>query len=142
MKVLKFQKLKDDAKIPTFAHVEDAAFDIYSSEEVTLKMGEVRAIETGISSEIPEGHYVSFEGRSGLAYKNGIAVLGGIIDAGYRGEWKVILVNLGQGDLLLEKGERIAQGILHKLEKFKIEETKVLSDSSRGVGGFGSTGRK
>lgn len=142
MKVLKFLKLNETAKIPTFAHTDDAAFDIYSNTETNLKVGEIKAIETGIASEIPNGHYVSLEGRSGLAFKNGIGILGGIIDAGYRGEWKVILINLGKEDVVLEKGERIAQGIIHKLENIKIEEAEMLSDSTRGSGGFGSTGRK
>ncbi|HTK03349.1 MAG TPA: dUTP diphosphatase [Alphaproteobacteria bacterium] len=139
---LKFQLLNANAKLPSFAHEDDAAFDIYSSESVILKKKEFKAIETGIASEIPVGFYVSFEGRSGLAVRNGIAVLGGIIDAGYRGEWKVILINLGSENLKIEKGDRIAQGIIHKLEKVKISESKSLSSSERGINGFGSTGKK
>jgi dUTP pyrophosphatase len=139
---LKFQLLSSDATLPAYAHDDDAAFDIYSSESLILKKGEFKPVSTSVSSEIPKGYYVSIRGRSGLAFNNGIDVLAGVIDAGYRGEWKVIIANLGREDLKIGKGERIAQGILTELPKVKIVEVKKLSDSKRGKKGFGSTGKK
>jgi dUTP pyrophosphatase len=140
-KVLKFQILENSAKIPQFAHDDDAGFDIFSNEKVTIKKGSIYGVSTGISSEIPKGYFVSIRDKSGLAIKDGIHVMGGVIDAGYRGEWKVILVNLGKKAFKVEKGNKIAQGILEELVKVKIIETTVLKSSKRGKGGFGSTGK-
>jgi dUTP pyrophosphatase len=141
MKVLKFQLLDNSAKLPEFAHTDDAGFDIFSNEDVKISKGKVYGVSTGISSEIPKGCFVSIRDKSGLAIKDGIHVMGGVIDAGYRGEWKVILVNLGEKDFIIEKGNKIAQGILEKLEKVKIVKTKSLTSSKRGEKGFGSTGK-
>lgn len=139
-KVLKFQLLNKFAKLPQFDHADDAGFGIYSSEERILKNFEYYAISTGISSEIPNGHFVSFRDRSSMAIK-GLHVMGGVIDAGYRGEWKIIMINLSGSDYKIEIGDKIAQGILQKLEKFEIKKVKTLSETKRGAGGFGSTGR-
>lgn len=141
MKVLKFQLLNKSAKLPEFAHNDDAGFDIFSNENVILRKGKVYGISTGISSEIPKGYYVSVRDKSGLAINNGIHTLGGVFDAGYRGEWKIILVNLGKEDFEIEKGNKIAQGILTKLVETNIVVVKTLKFSKRGKGGFGSTGK-
>lgn len=141
MKVLKFKLLDKSAKLPEFAHNDDAGFDIFSNENLILPKGKVYGVSTGISSEIPIGHYVSVRDKSGLAIKNGIHTLGGVIDAGYRGEWKIILVNLGKEDFEIEKGNKIAQGILTKLVKTNIAVAKTLKSSQRGISGFGSTGK-
>lgn len=140
-KGLKFQLLDEYAKLPMFDHVDDAGFGIYSSEENVLKNFEYHAISTGISSEIPKGHFVSIRDRSSMAIK-GLHIMGGVIDAGYRGEWKIIMINLSGADYKIEVGDKIAQGILQKLEKFEIKKVKILSETKRGTGGFGSTGRK
>lgn len=140
-KVLKFQLLNNNAKLPQFDHIDDAGFGIYSAEEKVLKNFEYFAVATGISSEIPKGHFVSIRDRSSMAIK-GLHVMGGVIDAGYRGEWKVIIINLTGSDYKIEIGDKIAQGILQKLENFEIKKSKSLSNSIRGTGGFGSTGRK
>lgn len=139
---LKFKLLDPQAKLPSYAHEGDAAFDIYSIEKVTLGKGKTIPIKTGVASEIPAGYFISFRGRSGLAAKNSIDVLGGVIDATYRGEWMVILTNLGKTSYKIEKGERIAQGILHPAPSVKIVEVKKLSNSIRGENRFGSSGRK
>jgi len=140
-KVLKFQTLNGSAKIPQFAHDDDAGFDIFSNEDVTISKGKIYGVSVGISSEIPKGCYVSIRDKSGLAINDGIHVMGGVIDAGYRGEWKVILINLGKKNFKVEKGNKIAQGILEELVKTKIVKTTILKSSKRGIGGFGSTGK-
>lgn len=139
---LKFKLLDPQAKLPAYAHQGDAAFDIYSIESVNLKKGETHPVKTGVASEIPAGYFVSFRGRSGLAAKSSIDVLGGVIDATYRGEWMVILTNLGKTSYKIEKGDRIAQGILHPVPPVKIVEVKKLSETIRGGSGFGSSGKK
>src|SRR3990172_6438298 len=129
---LKFKRLTKNVKLPSFAYTSDAGFDVYSIESKTLSKNEKYAFSTGISSEIPQGFFVSLRDKSGLAANHGLHVLGGVIDSGYRGEWKVILINLGDLHYKVEKGEKIAQGILHKLSKVKIEEVRKQSNSKRG----------
>lgn len=141
MSILKFKKLHADAVIPKYDHPDDAGFGIYSLEEKILKPMEYYAVATGISSEIPNDYFVSFRDRSSMAVK-GLHVMGGVIDAGYRGEWKVILINLSGADYKIEVGDKIAQGILQSAKQAKIEIVEDLSNTSRGEGGFGSTGRK
>lgn len=138
--ILKFKLLNKDSILPSFDHADDAGFGIYSYEEKILKPMEFVGISTGISSEIPSGHFVSLRDRSSMAIK-GLHVMGGVIDAGYRGEWKVVMINLGNTEYKILKGDKIAQGILQKLEKFEIKNTNLLSETKRGSGGFGSTGR-
>lgn len=139
--ILKFKKLHQDAAIPSYAHDDDAGFGIYSTEEKVLKPMEFYAVATGISSEIPNEYFVSIRDRSSMAVK-GLHVMGGVIDAGYRGEWKIIIINLGKEDYKIEVGDKIAQGILQSAKQPKIEIVEDLSDTTRGSGGFGSTGRK
>ncbi len=139
--VLKFKKLHETAVVPSYAHTDDAGFGIYSIEEKVLKPMEYYAVATGISSEIPNDYFVSVRDRSSMAVK-GLHVMGGVIDSGYRGVWKVIMINLGKEDYKIEVGDKIAQGILQNAKQPKIEIVEDLSDSSRGKGGFGSTGRK
>lgn len=140
---LKFKLLSKSAELPEYKHTGDAAFDIYSSESLTIKSKDRGVVSTGIASEIPEGWFVSIRDRSGLAVNNGIHVLAGVIDSNYRGEWKVILANFGSEDFKIEKGDRIAQGVLHEVPNVKIIKVNNLSDNShRGDKGFGSSGKK
>jgi dUTP pyrophosphatase len=139
---IKFLKLHKDAQIPVFAKVGDAGFDIYALENKTIKKGTHELVRSGIASEFPHGYFVSIRDRSGLAVKFGIHTLAGVIDSGYRGEWGIVLANLGEKIYKVEKGERIAQGVLQVVPKVKIMEVKKLKDSQRGTGGFGSTGKK
>ncbi len=139
--IIKFKKIHDLAVLPSYAHTDDAGFGIYSIEEKVLKPMEYYAVATGISSEIPNDYFVSVRDRSSMAVK-GLHVMGGVIDSGYRGDWKVIMINLGKEDYKIEVGDKIAQGILQNAKQPKIEIVEDLSDSSRGKGGFGSTGRK
>jgi len=139
--VLKFKLLSKNAKLPFYAHDDDAAFDICSTLSGVLKKGECKSFPAGLASEFPSGWFVSVRGRGGLA-KEGIDVLGGVVDAGYRGEWQIILANVGKKTYKIQKGERIAQGILQPAPRAKIVEVEKLSESRRGEKGFGSTGRK
>ncbi|HJX45730.1 hypothetical protein A2W13_02280 [Candidatus Woesebacteria bacterium RBG_16_36_11] len=139
---LKFKIIKKEGKIPSYAHEEDAGFDLYSTIAVIIKKGKIQTIPLGIASEIPGGWFVSFRDKSGLAAKFGIHVMAGVVDSGYRGEWLVVLVNLGDNDYSVGKGDKIAQGILQIVPRPKITEVNKLNLSKRGTGGFGSTGKK
>ena len=111
---------------------------------VTLKPLQRALIPTGLFIELPEGHEAQIRPRSGLAYKHGISIVNtpGTIDADYRGEIKVLLVNLSDQDFVVEDGERVAQMVVAKYERVAWQETKALSDTERGAGGYGSTGTK
>lgn len=140
---LKIKKLDENATIPTRAHETDAGLDLYSIEEnVTINPQSRLTIKTGISIEIPEGYYGRVAPKSGLASKQGIDVLAGVIDSSYRGEVKVILYNTNKdvGAWQVFKGDKIAQLIIEKHYNFPVEIVKELSDTERGDGGFGSTG--
>lgn len=139
--ILKFKLIVPEAKLPRYAHPEDAGFDLYSIEEKTLKPGERHVFKTGLSSEIPPGWYVQFFSKSGLAAKSGFSTLAGVIDSGYRGEWGVIAVNLGNEPIKISKGDKIAQGILLPITQPTIVQSNELSPAERGEGGFGSSGK-
>lgn len=139
---IRFKKMLPDAILPKYAHDGDAAFDICTIEEKELNSGEMYIFSTGLAGEIPEGYFVKLFDRSGLAARHAIHSIGGVIDANYRGEWKVMLVNSGKDPVTVEKGERIVQGVLFKLNQAEIVEVDTLSATSRGEAGFGSSGRK
>lgn len=143
--IIKLKRLADEAIIPNYAHAGDAGADIYSLETCTLEPLQRKAIATGISVEIPPGFEIQVRPKSGLALKHGITVLNtpGTIDAGYRGEIKVILINLGSESYVIEKGQKIAQLVTASVARMDfVEITEDLSSSLRGEGGFGSTGIK
>jgi len=139
--VLKVKKVSEDAKLPSYATEWSAGLDLFSSEEKEIPPGKWEVIGTGISVEIPPGYEGQVRPRSGLALK-GITVLNtpGTIDADYRGEVKVILVNFSDKTFKVEKGMKIAQLVIAKCEKVEVVETDKLSETKRGEGGFGSTG--
>jgi dUTP pyrophosphatase len=114
------------------------------SEEITLKPLERTIVKTGLFIELPIGYEAQVRPRSGLAAKKGITVLNapGTVDADYRGEIGVILANISNEDFIIEDGERIAQLVIAKHERAEWKEVEILSDTSRGAGGFGSTGTK
>ena len=141
--VIAIQKLHPDAVVPNYAHVGDAGSDLTSVEAVYLKPGERALVATGIAIEIPHGYVGLVHPRSGLAVRQGLALVNspGTIDAGYRGEIKVCLINLDPTEPIeLPKGTRIAQLVIQKVELVKFETVDSLDDSSRGTAGFGSTG--
>ena len=117
--------------------------EAFIDSEITLKPGERKLIPTGISVALPNNLEIQIRPRSGLAYKNGISVVNtpGTIDADYRGEIKVLLINLGQENFIIKKFQRIAQMIICPIIKAKLIETNELPNTIRGTGGFGSTGQ-
>jgi dUTP diphosphatase len=128
---------------PTYASEGAAGLDVVAAEDVTLAPGQRHAVATGFSIAIPEGYEVQVRPRSGLAIRYGITCLNtpGTIDHDYRGEVKVILANLGSEVFEVRRGERIAQLVPAPVLKAKFREVAELSDTIRGAGGFGSTGR-
>jgi dUTP pyrophosphatase len=141
---IRIKKLHPDAHLPHYAHgpSEDAGMDIKSVEGAVLEPGSPKAIATGLALEIPAGYEVQVRPRSGLALKHAITLPNSpaTIDPGYRGELKVILLNLGQAPYEIHPGDRIAQMVVARYEAVEWEEAD-LADSVRGMGGFGSSGR-
>jgi dUTP pyrophosphatase len=130
-----------ETKLPSYAHEGDAGMDFYSTEDYVLKPGERHSFETKIAMEIPHGYVGLVWDKSGISRKQGIKILGGVVDSTYRGEIVMSLVNLGQDPYVVKKGDKIAQMLIQPVEHVKIEEVKELNDSARGEKGFGSTGR-
>jgi len=128
--------------LPVYAKAGDAGLDLLASEAVTLEPGERRLVPTGLAVAIPEGHAGFVLPRSGLAMHKGVTVLNapGLIDSGYRGELKVLLINHGAEAVSIERGERIAQLVIQAVAHARLVEEERLPDSARGAGGFGSTG--
>ncbi|MBO7166677.1 MAG: dUTP diphosphatase [Kiritimatiellae bacterium] len=139
---VRFTLLNESAVLPTYAHPGDAGMDLRSIEDVVIEPGKRALVKTGLAMELPEDAEAQVRPRSGLAIKNGITVLNspGTIDSGYRGEVGVILINHGEEAFHVEKGMKIAQMVIAKVEHAKIEVVTELSSSDRGAGGFGSTG--
>lgn len=142
--IIRIKKLHPEAQLPQYAHgpIEDAGMDVRSLERVVLKPGVACAVATGLALEIPTGYEVQIRPRSGLALKHAITLPNApaTIDPGYRGELKVILLNLGKDDYQIQAGDRIAQMVVAKYEAVEWEESE-LTESVRGHGGFGSSGR-
>ena len=141
---LNFQILTDGATLPTRAHEGDAGLDLYASEPAHIGPGERWQVATGVAVEIPEGHAGLVLPRSGLARRHGISLVNapGLIDAGYRGELKVLLLNNDPAEVFrIVPGDRIAQLVVTPVVVAEPAEAETLSVSERGEGGFGSTGR-
>ena len=138
---LKIKKISKNAQIPKFAHKTDAGLDLFCTKKVEIVSGKTVAISTGIAIEIPNGYVGLIWDKSGLALKSGIKTMGGVIDSGYRGEIKVILTNLTNQGYVFEVGDKVAQLLIQKVEKFDIEEVEELNEADRGLFGFGSTGK-
>ena len=128
--------------MPTYAHPGEAGMDGRSIEELTLEPGARALVHTGLVFQLPPDAEAQVRPRSGLALKHGVTVLNspGTIDAGYRGEVGVILVNLGQQPFRIEKGMKIAQVVVSRVEQAEIVEVQETDETDRGSGGFGSTG--
>ena len=140
---LRVHRLHPDAVVPSYAHPGDAGLDLTSVADVVLAPGARAAVPTGLAMAIPPGWVGLVHPRSGLARRHGVTVANapGTIDAGYRGEVLVLLVNLGADEVRLAAGERVAQLLLQRVGIAAIEEVDALDDTDRGRGGFGSTGR-
>ena len=135
-------RLDRELPLPAYAKPGDAGLDLRASEAVTLEPGDRRLVPTGLAVAIPEGHAGFVLPRSGLAMYKAVTVLNapGLIDSGYRGELKVLLINHGTGAVGIERGERIAQLVIQPVARVRLVEVERLPDSARGEGGFGSTG--
>lgn len=140
---LKILSLDEEMSLPAYAHAGDAGLDLRSAESLVIEPYERRLVPCGICLEIPTGYAGLVIPRSGLAIKHGISVVNapGLIDSGYRGEVKVILINLDPKEpFVINKGDRIAQLMLVKTPLVEVEPVLSLEDSERGAGGFGSSG--
>ena len=137
---IKIQRIDKDIDMVKYSHKSDAAFDLRSSEDVNLHAGNKVIVPTGIKMAIPEGFAGLIWDRSGLAANSSLHCLAGVVDSGYRGEIKIVLVNLSKHDMYIKKGMRIAQMIIQKVEYPILEEVEFLDDTKRNEGGFGSTG--
>lgn len=137
------RRLDSGLPVPGYAHPGDAGADIYSAVELTLAPGERALVPTGIALALPEGYVALVHPRSGLAARHGISIVNapGTIDAGYRGEIQVCLVNTDRSQpFTVRRGDRIAQLVIQRFESAAFTEVEDLPDSARGTGGYGSTG--
>lgn len=137
---IEIKKLSENATLPTQGSEYAAGYDLYAAEQGVVPSECRLLIKTNISVSIPDGYYGRIAPRSGLAYKSGIDVMAGVIDADYRGDIGVILYNTDVKDFEFQKGDRIAQLIIEKCHKVEWQEVSELEDSVRSEGGFGSTG--
>ncbi len=138
---LKIKKVRE-VKTPSYAHKGDAGLDLFAPEDVVLLPNERKLIPLGIALEIPEGFVGLMWEKSGPACKHGIKSFGGVIDAGYRGEVHACLLNTTETPYTIEKGHKIIQILIQKVEHPELEEVSELSlDTTRGIGGFGSSGK-
>ena len=136
-------RLDPDLPLPSYAHPGDAGADLHTTVDLELAPGERALVPTGISIALPDGFVALVHPRSGLAARHGLSIVNtpGTVDAGYRGEIKVMLINHDPRDtVVLRRGDRIAQLVVQRFERARFVEVGVLPDSVRGVGGYGSTG--
>ena len=145
---IKFKRINKNLNhipLPSYVTKGSAGMDIYAALEkpFTISRGTIEMIPTNISVEIPEGYEIQVRPRSGLAAKHGIGILNspGTIDSDYRGEIKIIIINFGKEDFVIQPAERIAQLVVSKVYTAKLIESDDLNNTSRGEGGFGHTGR-
>lgn len=139
---IKVKKLHKDAKLPTHGHIGDAGIDFYAVEDVFFKAGEQNQVPTGVAVEIREGYVGLIWDKSSISFGHGLKIMGGVIDASYRGEIIMSLRNLSDKDFVLEKGHKVAQMLIQKFEYCDILEVEDLSETIRGEGREGSTGKK
>lgn len=140
MLTIRMKKLIPEATLPVKAHATDAAFDVFTTVAHTLQPGERYTFSTGVAAEFPPDYVALFRDRSSLGSK-GIQVLAGVIDASYRGDWKVVLLNTSEEPFVVQAGDRIAQCLFLPVPTVEIHLVETLSETSRGEGGFGSSGR-
>lgn len=134
-----------DLPLPKYMSEGAAGMDLYAAviEPVTIHKGEIKLIPTGLKIALPNGYEAQIRPRSGLALKHGITLVNtpGTIDADYRGEIKIIMLNVGTEDFVIQRGERVAQMVINQIEQIQWELTAELEESARGAGGFGHTGK-
>jgi dUTP pyrophosphatase len=138
---IKIKKLKENAKLPKYHHPGDVGMDLYSMETVTIPPSGHYRFWHGFAMEFPEGYAAVVKDKSSIS-KAGLHQMGGVFDAGYRGEYNTHLVNLGPEPYTVEEGDKVSQLIIYPVVIAELEETDALNESARGEGMFGSTGRK
>jgi len=136
---LKVKRIHPEAKLPVYGHPGDAGMDLFAVVDRTIAPGEVFAVPTGIQVAIPAGFVGLIWDKSGISLK-GVHRLAGVVDAGFRGEVQVVMINLGTGPFTVGKGMKIAQMLIQPVAAVAIIDSDTLDDTSRGDGGFGSTG--
>jgi dUTP pyrophosphatase len=134
------KRLDPSVPAPAYAHDDDAGFDLFARSEVVLGPGERAQVPTGVAMVIPDGYVGLVWDKSGISHKHGLKTLGGVVDAGYRGEVMVGVVNVGSEPYHIDKHRKVAQMLVQAVEHVVFEEVEELPDSVRGTGGFGSTG--
>lgn len=134
------KKLTSTAKLPSYAHPHDAGMDLYAVEATTIFPQERKLIPTGIAMSIPAGYVGLVWDKSGIATNHGLKTMAGVIDAGYRGEVKILVHNLSNKSYTVEAGSKIAQLLIQPVEQKKIVEVEELEETERGEKGFGSSG--
>jgi dUTP pyrophosphatase len=140
--ILKVKKLHNDAKLPTHGHPGDAGMDLYTVEDVTFTPGAQERVYTGIAIEIPEGHVGLVWDKSSISFNLGLKVMGGVIDASYRGEIIMNFLNTSDKEVTIPAGHKIAQVLVQQFEHCEILQMEELSETVRGHGREGSTGHK
>ncbi len=136
---LRVKRIHPEARLPVYGHPGDAGLDLFSVVDRELAPGEVFAVPTGIQVAVPAGHVGLVWDKSGISLKS-VHRLAGVVDSGYRGEVQVVLINLGAAPLAIKKGMKIAQLLVQPVAAVDVVECEALDDTSRGQGGFGSTG--
>jgi dUTP pyrophosphatase len=138
---IKVKKLNSEAKLPTYGHPGDAGMDLYSVEEVTVPPKSTATIKTGVAIEVPEGYVALCWDKSGLSLKEGIKVIGGVFDSGYRGEYILGVFNMKDEPFTFTKGQKVMQLLIQPVVSGEVIEVEELSESTgRGEDGRGSTG--
>lgn len=138
---LKIKKLNSEAKVPQYSHPTDAGFDLFAVEDVLVSAGNRVKISTGLAMEIEEGYVGLVWDKSGLSTNYGLKTIAGVVDAGYRGEVMVAIWNTTEKDYEFKKGDKVAQMLIQSVFTPEVEEVDSLSETPRGDGGFGSTGK-
>ncbi|MDF1616355.1 dUTP diphosphatase [Petrocella sp. FN5] len=133
-----------DLPLPKYMSEQAAGLDLFAAviEDVILKKGEIKLVPTGLKIALPDAYEAQIRPRSGLAFKHGISLVNtpGTIDADYRGEIKIIMINFGEEDFTIKRGDRIAQMVINRIEQINWVLTDALEETARGAGGFGHTG--
>ncbi|MFZ2970317.1 MAG: dUTP diphosphatase [Minisyncoccia bacterium] len=140
---IKIMKIREDARIPEYAHMGDAGLDFFCNEDdYELRPMERKGFSTGIKMAIPQGYVGLIWDKSGIAFKYGLKTMAGVIDSTYRGEVVIVVINLSDKNYIVEKHAKLAQMLIKKVESAKITINEDLEETSRGENGFGSTGAK
>jgi len=140
--ILKVKKLYEEAKLPTHGHLGDAGMDFYTLNDITFPPHKQAHVHTGVAIEIPDGHVGLIWDKSSVSFNLGLKTMGGVIDASYRGEIIMNLLNITDKEVVIKKDHKVAQMIIQKFEHCEIMEVTEISETVRGAGREGSTGHK